>query len=389
MPDIVFEHVHKRYGDHEAIHDLSLEIRDGEFFVILGESGAGKTTTLKMLAGVEPVTSGTILLDGRPIQNLTPEERDCAMVFESYALYPHLSVHENIAFPLRAPGRQIPKDQIDESVLRAARMLGIDLYLDRKPGALSGGQRQRVALGRALVRRPAVFLLDEPLSHLDARLRNKMRTEIKTMRESFGTTIVYVTHDYSEALALGDRIAILHQGRVEQVGTPTQVYHRPRNRRVAESLGDPPMNFLPGKLTLNADGPMFEAAVCRIPLLASPHLQKSAGREVCMGIRPQHLRLERTRHNSPFNLLSKVFVCELLGDRAVVSVEVASRLFMVLCAPDQAYGMDEPVYLTWAPEHMYLFLEGSGETILGELSQFLEQEATKMGLSPSGPAGDV
>jgi multiple sugar transport system ATP-binding protein len=365
MPDIVFEHVCKRYGGHEAICDLSLEIRDGEFFVILGESGAGKTTTLKMAAGVEPVTSGTIRLGGRPIQDLPPEERDCAMVFETYALYPHLSVYQNIAFPLRAPGRGIPNDQIDASVLRVARMLGIEPYLDRRPGALSGGQRQRVALGRALVRRPAVFLLDEPLSHLDARLRNRMRTEIKTMRESFGTTILYVTHDYSEALALGDRIAILHQGRVQQVGTPAQVYHRPRNRIVAESLGDPPMNFLSGKLTLNTEGPAFEAAVCRIPLPAGGRMQAGSGREVCLGIRPQHLRLERTRPDGPFNLPAKVFVCELLGDHALVSVRVGDRLFMVWGAPDRTYGMDEPVYLTWSPEHMYLFGEDAGETLLG------------------------
>ena len=276
MADIVLEHVRKCYGDHEVIHDLSLEIRDREFFVILGESGAGKTTTLKMIAGVEPVTSGAILFNGQPIQNLTPEERDCAMVFETYALYPHLSVYENIAFPLRAPGRRMPEDQIDQAVLSVARILGIDAFLDRRPAALSGGQRQRVALGRALVRQPAVFLMDEPLSHLDARLRNEMRTEIKAMRESFGTTIVYVTHDYSEALALGDRIAILHQGRIEQVGTPSQVFRRPLNRLVAESLGDPPMNFLTGTITLDQNRSVFTSG----ELANSPACEPSTAR-VC------------------------------------------------------------------------------------------------------------
>jgi multiple sugar transport system ATP-binding protein len=363
---IVLEHVRKCYGDHEAIRDLSLEIRDREFFVILGESGAGKTTTLKMIAGVEPVTSGTILFNGKPIQNLPPEERDCAMVFETYALYPHLSVYENIAFPLRAPGRRITDDQIDQAVLRVARILGIDPFLDRRPAALSGGQRQRVALGRAMVRQPAVFLMDEPLSHLDARLRNEMRTEIKAMRASFGTTIVYVTHDYGEALALGDRIAILHQGRVEQVGTPSQVFRRPVNRLVAESLGDPPMNFLAGTITLDQNQSLFAAESWRIPLPESARLRAYAGKEVCLGLRPQHLRLERTQPDTPFSLPSKLFVQELLGDHAVASVAVGDCLFMALCEADQAYSLDEPLYLAWAPEHMHLFLEDTGETLLAE-----------------------
>jgi multiple sugar transport system ATP-binding protein len=366
VADIVFQHVRKCYGDHEAIRDLSLEIRDREFFVILGESGAGKTTTLKMIAGVEPVTSGAILLNGQPIQNLTPEERDCAMVFETYALYPHLSVYENIAFPLRAPGRRIPDNRIDQAVLRVARILGIDPFLDRKPAALSGGQRQRVALGRALVRQPAVFLMDEPLSHLDARLRNEMRTEIKAMRESFGTTIVYVTHDYSEALALGDRIAILHQGRVQQVGTPSQVFRRPANRLVAESLGDPPMNFLEGTITLDQSHSAFASGNWRIPLPESLRLKGYIGKEVCLGIRPQHIRLERDRPGTPFSLPSKLFMQELLGDHGVASVAVGDRLFTVLCKAAETYSLDEPVFLAWAPEHMYLFLEETGETLLAE-----------------------
>lgn len=366
MADIVFQHVQKFYGDHEVIHDLSLEIRDREFFVILGESGAGKTTTLKMIAGVEPVTSGSILLDGRPIQNLTPEERDCAMVFETYALYPHLSVYENIAFPLRAPRRRMPEAQIDQAVLRVARILGIDPFLDRKPAALSGGQRQRVALGRALVRQPAVFLMDEPLSHLDARLRNEMRTEIKAMRESFGTTIVYVTHDYSEALALGDRIAVLHRGRVEQVGTPAQVFRRPVNRLVAESLGDPPMNFLEGTITTGQNGSVFVTGRGRIPLPEVPRIRAFVGKEVCLGLRPQHIRLERDPPDTPFSLSSRLFVQERLGEQAVASVDVGDHLFTVLCKTDHAYSLDEPVYIAWAPEDMYLFSKDTGDTLLAE-----------------------
>jgi len=363
---IVLEHVRKCYGDHKAIHDLSLEIRDREFFVILGESGAGKTTTLKMIAGVEPVTSGAILFNGKPIQNLAPEDRDCAMVFETYALYPHLSVYENIAFPLRAPGRRPHEDQVNQAVLRVARTLGIDSLLDRKPAALSGGQRQRVALGRALVRQPAVFLMDEPLSHLDARLRNEMRTEIKAMRDSFGTTIVYVTHDYSEALALGDRVAILHQGRVEQVGTSSQVFHRPLNRLVAESLGDPPMNFLAGTIALHQNRSIFSVGNWQIPLPSITRLREYAGKEVCLGLRPQHLRLDRARPDTPFCMPSKLFVQELLGDHAVVSVVVGDRLFMVLCEADQVYNLDESLFLAWAPEHIYLFSGDTGETLLAE-----------------------
>jgi multiple sugar transport system ATP-binding protein len=363
---IVFEHVRKCYGDHEAIRDLSLEIRDREFFVILGESGAGKTTTLKMIAGIEPVTSGKILFNGKPIQDLSPEDRDCAMVFETYALYPHLSVYENIAFPLRAPGRRTREDQLNQEVLRVARILGIDSLLDRRPAALSGGQRQRVALGRALVRQPAVFLMDEPLSHLDARLRNEMRTEIKAMRESFGTTIVYVTHDYSEALALGDRIAILHAGRIEQIGTPSQVFHRPLNRVVAESTGDPPMNFLAGTITLDQSRPIFAMGSSQIPLPSNTRLREYAGKEVSLGLRPQHLRLDRARPDTPFCLPSRLFVQELLGDHAVASVVVGDRLLTALCEPDQTYNLDELLYLAWAPEHMYLFSGDAGETLLAE-----------------------
>jgi multiple sugar transport system ATP-binding protein len=208
--------------------------------------------------------------------------------------------------------------------------------------------------------------MDEPLSHLDARLRNEMRTEIKAMRDSFGTTIVYVTHDYREALALGDRIAILHRGRIEQVGTPSQVFRQPLNRLVAESLGDPPMNFLKGTITLDHSQSVFATGDWRIPLPESPRLRGCIGKEVCLGLRPQHIRLERDRPDTPFNLPSKLFVQELLGDHTVASVAVGDCLFTALCEADQAYSLDEPLFLAWAPGHMYLFLEDTGETLLAE-----------------------
>jgi multiple sugar transport system ATP-binding protein len=208
--------------------------------------------------------------------------------------------------------------------------------------------------------------MDEPLSHLDARLRNEMRAEIKAMRESFGTTIIYVTHDYSEALALGDRIAILHQGRIEQVGTPSQVFRRPLNRFVAESIGDPPMNFLAGTMALDQKQPVFATGNWRIPLPESPHLRACDGKEVCLGLRPQHIRLERDRQDTPFSLPAKLFVQELQGDHTVASVAVGDCLFMALCKADQAYSIDEQLYLAWAPEHMHVFLEDTGETLLAE-----------------------
>jgi multiple sugar transport system ATP-binding protein len=363
---LVLDHVRKCYGNHEVIRDLSLEIHDREFFVILGESGAGKTTILKMIAGVEPVTTGAIFLNNRPIQNRPPEERDCAMVFETYALYPHLSAYENIAFPLRAPGRRTTDAQIEKSVLQAASILGIDPFLDRRPASLSGGQRQRVALGRAMVRQPAVFLMDEPLSHLDARLRNEMRTEIRALRESFGTTIVYVTHDYNEALALGDRIAILHQGRIEQVGSPSQVFRRPINRLVAESLGDPPMNFLAGTIAFDQNRSLFKMGSWRIPLPEMPRLQECADKKVSLGLRPQHLRMDRVRPDTLFSLPSKFIAQELLGDHAVASVAAGDRLIKVFCKAVQDYNPDDTLYLTWDPKNIYLFLEDTGETILAE-----------------------
>jgi multiple sugar transport system ATP-binding protein len=242
MADLSLDQVVKRYGHVEVVHGIDLHIQDGEFLVLVGPSGCGKSTTLRMIAGLESLTSGTIRIGGRVVNTLEPKDRNIAMVFQNYALYPHMSVYRNIAFGLYAA--RLPKPEIDAKVRKAADLLGLLPLLERRPNELSGGQRQRVAMGRAIVRDPSVFLFDEPLSNLDAQLRGQMRTEIKRLHQSIGTTIVYVTHDQVEAMTLADRIVIMRDGRIEQVGTPLDVFHQPASTFVAGFIGTPTMNLL-------------------------------------------------------------------------------------------------------------------------------------------------
>src|SRR5512133_149188 len=242
MAPVTFEHVTKRFGETTAVADLSLEIEDGEFMVLVGPSGSGKTTALRLLAGLEALTSGSIRIGERVVDAVAPRERDIAMVFQDYALYPQMSVRQNLAFGLKI--RKLPRPEIRRRVDETAELLGIGALLERKPRALSGGQRQRVALGRALVREPQVFLMDEPLSNLDAKLRAQTRGEIKRLQQAIGTTTVYVTHDQVEAMTMGDRIAVMNNGVLEQVGTPEELYERPANRFVAGFIGSPAMSFL-------------------------------------------------------------------------------------------------------------------------------------------------
>src|SRR3954466_9873061 len=243
MADVIFNKVEKVYdNDVHAVHDLSLEIRDGEFVVLVGPSGCGKTTALRMVAGLEEITDGRISIGERVVNDLTPKERDIAMVFQNYALYPHLSVADNIGFGLRL--RHTPKEVVEERVAWAANFLGLTPYLQRRPKELSGGQRQRVAMGGAIVRKPQVFLMDEPLSNLDAKLRVQMRAEIRSLQREYATTTLYVTHDQVEAMTMGDRIAVLRKGVLQQLGTPTELYDRPANLFVAGFIGSPPMNVL-------------------------------------------------------------------------------------------------------------------------------------------------
>ncbi|HLY94476.1 MAG TPA: sn-glycerol-3-phosphate ABC transporter ATP-binding protein UgpC, partial [Gaiellaceae bacterium] len=250
MADVVFQEVNKIYenGFH-AVHDLSLGIRDGEFLVLVGPSGCGKTTALRMVAGLEEITAGELSIGDRVVNTLSPKERDVAMVFQNYALYPHLSVYENIAFGLRL--RKETKEETHRRVTWAAQMLDLTPYLDRKPKQLSGGQRQRVAMGRAIVRQPQVFLMDEPLSNLDAKLRVQMRADIAKLQHDLGTTTIYVTHDQVEAMTMGDRVALMRDGVLQQVGEPQQLYDRPANQFVAGFIGTPPMNLLEADVTVN------------------------------------------------------------------------------------------------------------------------------------------
>lgn len=287
MAQIFFDNVTKYYGNVKAVDQLNLDIQDKEFLVLLGPSGCGKTTTLNMIAGLEELTEGDIYFDDQVVNFMPPHQRDVAMVFQSYALYPHKDVYHNIAFGLKM--RKYDKDEIDGRVRDAAERLEITHLLDRLPSQLSGGQRQRVALGRAMVRQPAVFLMDEPLSNLDAALRISMRAEIKELHQSMQTTFVYVTHDQAEALTLADRIVVMNNGLVQQVGTPDEIYEKPCNIFVASFLGNPPINMIDGKLVEDGDMISFESGAVTITLPQS-HAEKLRGmhgREVVLGLRPE------------------------------------------------------------------------------------------------------
>ena len=327
MGNIVLEGIDKVYenGFH-AVHKLSLEVHDGEFLVLVGPSGCGKSTALRMIAGLESITSGTLHIGGREVQNLEPKDRDIAMVFQSYALYPHLTVRDNIAFALKL--RKMPKDEIASRVDEAARVLELTEYLDTRPGRLSGGQRQRVAMGRAIVRQPQAFLMDEPLSNLDAKLRVQMRAEISRLQRSLKTTTVYVTHDQIEAMTMGDRVAVLSRGVLQQVDTPQALYDLPANIFVATFIGSPQMNVVRAGFTNDSDGPALTIGSQRIALSATamatrPSLAAYDGRDVAVGLRPEHLA-ENTDAGEHNLLTGLVTVREGLGSEVLLHIDVAA-----------------------------------------------------------------
>lgn len=333
MASIKFEQVVKSYEDVNIIKCLDLDIKDQEFMVLVGPSGCGKSTTLRMIAGLEEISDGQLYIGDRVVNSVHPKDRDVAMVFQSYALYPHMTVYDNIAFGLKL--RKMPKDEIDSLVTEAAETLGLSPLLERKPKALSGGQRQRVALGRAIVRKPSVFLFDEPLSNLDAELRVQMRAEIVNLQKRLGITSVYVTHDQVEAMTMGDRIALLHDGNLRQVGTPLELYDTPQNVFVAQFIGTPNMNIV--KMDISDDGYKLHNEFLTID---APSAWKSAisqlkGSTVFVGFRPEHVRdASENDWAQKVSISGEVTIIETLGHELVVHIKVAGQEKPVIAKMD-------------------------------------------------------
>ncbi len=341
MAALHIEHVRKIFGGHtEVLKDINLSINDGEFLILVGPSGCGKSTLLNSIAGLETITSGQICIDGEDISGHSPQDRDIAMVFQSYALYPSMNVRQNIAFALEM--RKVPKKQREEEVQRVAQMLQIEHLLDRKPSQLSGGQRQRVAMGRALARKPKIYLFDEPLSNLDAKLRVEMRTEIKKLHQRLGTTIVYVTHDQIEAMTLADRIAVMKDGILQQFGTPQEIYDHPVNRFVAGFMGSPSMNFIPA--TLHCENRRVfvrlmtdEGITYSVPVPhAAPLLMSYLGRQVVLGIRPERIQnIGISQSPEDFTLSAKAGVIEPTGPDTLVLITLNGVEVNCRISPDE------------------------------------------------------
>ena len=354
---IEFRNVSKHFGGTSVVDDLSLEIRDGEFVVLLGPSGCGKTTTLRMLAGLENTTSGDIFIDGERVNDVPTQHRDVAMVFQSYALYPHMTIAENIGYPLRV--RKIEKGERATRVNRVAAMLEIESLLDRKPRQLSGGERQRVALARAIVREPRAYLMDEPLSNLDARLRVQMRGELKRLQHQLGTTTIYVTHDQAEAMTLASRVAVMRKGRLQQFDTPMNIYNQPANRFVAEFVGSPSMNFVDGKID-SATGTFVNDSF-RIPLHVDQINQLSRPAAVTMGIRPEHIQILSEPHDGA--IPASVYVTELMGNETFVFVSVGANRLIARAPAEFRAELESKVWLRISTEKAHFFDLGSGATV--------------------------
>jgi ABC-type sugar transport system ATPase subunit len=355
MASIVFENVQKWFSDVHAVQDMSLEIRDREFVAFLGPSGCGKTTCLRMLAGLEEPTSGRMLLDNQDVTYRSPGARDIAMVFQNYALYPHMTVRDNLLMGLKYRG--VPRSESAKRIDHTAALLGINDLLDRKPAQLSGGQRQRVALGRAIVRHPKAFLMDEPLSNLDTALRSKMRTELKLLHQRVRTTTIYVTHDQVEAMTMADRIAVMSGGRLMQFDTPARIFNEPANRFVAQFVGAPAINMLSAKLRSAAGGTRIEFLGLELPLA----YDGPADRAINVGVRPQALKLG---NNAGVRVPGgRVSVIEPLGTQTHVHVVVRDHDLVAVVDPKDAPAVDEPVDVSCARDDIYLFDADTGRTL--------------------------
>jgi multiple sugar transport system ATP-binding protein len=347
VASVAFSEIKKDFGKTKVLHGISLDISDGEFMVLVGPSGCGKSTLLRMLAGLEDITGGSIAIDGRVVNDLDSKDRDIAMVFQSYALYPHMTVRENMGFSLRLRKESVRR--IAEGVTRAAKILNLEPYLDRYPRELSGGQRQRVAMGRAIVRDPKVFLFDEPLSNLDAKLRVQMRSEIKALHQRLKTTTVYVTHDQIEAMTMADRIAVMNEGRIEQLGEPLELYDRPANLFVAQFIGSPAMNVFEG---IYANG-MVQALGAYWPCA----VKAQEGQRVAYGVRPEHLALKEG------GITGQIEVVEPMGAETEILVKVGGQTLNMMTHGRATVGPGERVTLVPQAAHAHLFDAASGRRI--------------------------
>jgi multiple sugar transport system ATP-binding protein len=365
MASVTYDNVYKRFGETTAVNNMNIEIADKEFLVLVGPSGCGKTTALRLLAGLEDITEGKILIGERVVNDVAPKDRDIAMVFQSYALYPHLSVYDNMAFGLKL--RKLSKDEIKRRVNEAADILGIHDLLDRKPRQLSGGQRQRVAVGRAIVREPKVFLFDEPLSNLDAKLRVAMRAEISKLHLRLQTTFIYVTHDQIEAMTMATRIAVVNKGVLQQIDTPQNLYDRPDNLFVAGFIGSPAMNFFPAKLNkdngkLIVDAGSFSVA---IPAENAKIYESHTGKNIIFGIRPENI------HDPKFippnvhteNIEAKVDVTELMGNEIFLHMLSGQNTFVARVDPRSNMRVGEQTHVAFDMDHVHIFEADTEEAI--------------------------
>lgn len=365
MATITLDHVSKIYGNKvEAVRGINFEIKNGEFVALLGPSGCGKSSTMRMIAGLEDITAGTISFDGKPVNMLRPRDRKVAMSFETYALYPTLTVYENLAFPLRSAGWD--KEKVDAKVQEYAQLLELTRIMDRVPGDLSGGQAQRVGLARALVREPACFLLDEPISHLDTRQRHRMRQIIKRLHLEKGFTMIYVTHDQEEAMAMADRVVVMHEGVIRQIGTPSEIYRDPADEFVAGFVGEPPMNFLEGSPNFCDGQWMFRSNDRQFPL---PDWMQPIGNSLpgnlIMGIRPFDVAV-RTDDSLPYDAPGEVFIEENLCDYCIVAVDLSDTRFQAVTPTSFHVERHQPVYLKFDSTYMRFFDKETGKAIVAQ-----------------------
>ena len=364
MTTISLKNLVKKFGDHEVVHSINLDINDAEFIVLVGPSGCGKSTTLRMIAGLEEITGGEIVIGNRVVNNILPKDRNIAMVFQNYALYPHKNVFDNMSFALKL--QKVPKPEINERVHNAARILNIEELLNRKPSELSGGQRQRVAMGRAIVRNPDIFLFDEPLSNLDAKLRTQMRVEIKQLHQRVKNTIIYVTHDQVEAMTLGDRIVVLKNGYIEQVGDPIEVFQNPLNTFVAGFIGNPPMNLIDGTITNNGE------KLCigfpdgfKLPIPDKPDAKISEGQKIVMGLRAEDIFLAEGSDDIPeaWKFGAEIIVTEPLGSETYMHVVVSGLKITGKCEGRRTVHPNEKIKLAFNLNHLHIFDAASTKSV--------------------------